>query len=195
MCGLVDGNNPKAKGIGNHAYGGVCHCSCGNDRRKSNSKEGVQQAGRNRYAGTLEIAPGRLQRPMFVRIPTSTHNSRETHCSCRRTYGNPGYPLGRLVVKASGSLRSLISFFALGSFRHGRILLCSLVDWEPLDAASRGGNARATPQAIPEYGGACESALAAGDPKMRAEFLKIAAVWDELAKGKSVLSNSEFFKL
>jgi hypothetical protein len=40
-----------------------------------------------------------------------------------------------------------------------------------------------------------ESALAAGDPKMSAEFLKIAAVWDELAKGKSVLSYSEFFKL
>jgi hypothetical protein len=40
-----------------------------------------------------------------------------------------------------------------------------------------------------------ESALAAGDPKMRAEFLEIAAVWDELAKGKSVLSYLEFFKL
>jgi hypothetical protein len=40
-----------------------------------------------------------------------------------------------------------------------------------------------------------ESALAAGDPKMKAEFLKIAAVWDELAKGKSVLSYLEFFKL
>jgi hypothetical protein len=40
-----------------------------------------------------------------------------------------------------------------------------------------------------------ESALAAGDPKMKAEFLEIAAVWDELAKGKSVLSYLEFFKL
>jgi hypothetical protein len=39
-----------------------------------------------------------------------------------------------------------------------------------------------------------ESALAAGDPKMRAEFLKIAAIWDELAKGKSVLSYLELFK-
>jgi hypothetical protein len=39
-----------------------------------------------------------------------------------------------------------------------------------------------------------ESALAAGDPKMGAEFLKIAAVWDELSKGKSVLSYLEFFK-
>jgi hypothetical protein len=40
-----------------------------------------------------------------------------------------------------------------------------------------------------------ESAMAAGDPKMKAEFLKIAAVWDELAKGKSVLSYLECFKL
>jgi catalase-peroxidase len=30
-----------------------------------------------------------------------------------------------------------------------------LVDWDPLNAASRGGNAGATPQAIPEYGDAC----------------------------------------
>jgi hypothetical protein len=40
-----------------------------------------------------------------------------------------------------------------------------------------------------------ESAMAADDPKMRAEFLKIAAIWDELAKGKSVLSYLELFKL
>lgn len=40
-----------------------------------------------------------------------------------------------------------------------------------------------------------ESALAAGDPKLKAEFLEIAAVWDELAKGKSVLSYLEIFKL
>jgi hypothetical protein len=39
-----------------------------------------------------------------------------------------------------------------------------------------------------------ESALAAGDPMMKAEFLEIAAVWDELAKGNSVLSYLELFK-
>jgi hypothetical protein len=42
-----------------------------------------------------------------------------------------------------------------------------------------------------------ESGLAASDPKTRAEFLKIAAIWDELAKGKSVLSywDSSNFKM